>query len=282
MSESSPLADLEAALEAGRVTTKSGLELPEAWRHMPLTVVIPTYNEAENLTAVISAVAELPLVCLSILVVDDDSPDGTGQLAEELAKDYNIIQARADRTGRMSVLHRATKDGLGRAYVAGMARALEERAEYVLQMDADGSHPPTAIPAMLGTALATGADVIVGSRYVTGGSIDTDWSWHRKLLSAFANFYVNRILGTRIRDVTAGFNLWKRSTLADLSLDTIRGSAYSFQVEMKYRAVRRGFLLVEIPIHFTERAAGRSKMSLSVQLESAWRPWLLRITRTRR
>ncbi len=282
MSESNPLVDLEVALDTKRSIVSPVLKLPEIWRHTPLTVIIPTYNEAENLPAVISAVAELSLSCLSILVVDDNSPDGTGRLAEELAKSYNAAQARVGRAGRMSVLHRTTKDGLGRAYVAGMAHALEEGAEYVLQMDADASHPHTVIPAMLGTALATGADVIVGSRYVTGGSIDTDWSWHRKLLSAFANFYVNRILGTRIRDVTAGFNLWKRSTLADLDLGTIRGSAYSFQVEMKYRTVRRGFLLIEIPIHFTERAAGRSKMSLAVQLESAWSPWLLRFARTRR
>lgn len=280
MSETSqPATDVEAALGARYVASKSGLELPKVWRQTPLTVVIPTYNEAENLAAVIRAVTELPLDGLSILVVDDNSPDGTGCLAEELAKSFNSAQTRTDRTGRMGVLHRTRKDGLGRAYIAGMTHALEEGAEYVLQMDADGSHPHTVIPAMLGTALATGADIIVGSRYVTSGSIDTEWSWHRKLLSAFANLYVNRILGTRIRDVTAGFNLWKRSTLTAIDLETVRGSAYSFQVEMKYRAVRHGFLFVEIPIHFTERAAGRSKMNFAVQLESAWMPWRLRFTR---
>lgn len=277
MSESSPsAAGAEVVMDARCIATRPRPELLGAWRQTPLTVVIPTYNEAKNLAAIIRAVTELPLDRLSILVVDDNSPDGTGQLAEELAKSFNTAQVCTDRIGRMNVIHRTKKDGLGRAYIAGITRALEEGAEYVLQMDADGSHPPTAIPAMLGTALITGADVIVGSRYVTCGSIDTDWSWYRKMLSAFANFYVNRILGTRIRDVTAGFNLWKGSTLAAIDMENIRGSAYSFQVEMKYRAIRHGFLLVEIPIHFTERAAGRSKMSFAVQLESAWTPWLLR------
>lgn len=281
MSETSPHRAVEAPGEAAGGAspgTRRGADLPAAWRDTAITVVTPTYNEADNLPQVIEAVTEIGLDRLSIVVVDDNSPDGTGKLADELADDYNIAQARANRFGRMDVVHRAGKEGLGRAYIAGMSRALDEGAEYVVQMDADGSHPCTAIPAMLGAALATGADVVVGSRYVSGGSVDTDWSWRRKALSAFANFYVNRILGTRIRDVTSGFNLWHRSTLNELDLHTIQGSAYSFQVEMKYRATHCGRVLLEVPIHFVERSAGRSKMTLAVQLESAWRPWKLLFT----
>ncbi|HEV7977015.1 polyprenol monophosphomannose synthase [Amycolatopsis sp.] len=263
------------------MTETSPTELPAAWRSTAITVVIPTYNEADNLPAVIAAVTGIGLDGLSILVVDDNSPDGTGKLADELAEGYNKTQAESDRPGRMNVLHRAEKDGLGRAYIAGMTQALEDGAQYVVQMDADGSHPYTAIPAMLGAALATGADVVTGSRYVSGGSVDADWSWRRKALSAFANFYVNRILRTRIRDVTSGFNLWHRATLEALDLKTIKGSSYSFQVEMKYRASQDDRVLLEIPIHFVERAAGSSKMTLAVQLESAWRPWRLLFTRSR-
>jgi dolichol-phosphate mannosyltransferase len=256
-------------------------DLPDSWRDTALTVVVPTYNEVENLRAVIDALAAVPLNALSILVVDDNSPDKTGELAEELATAYNDGQKQLDRSGRMSVLHRTTKDGLGRAYVAGMKLALERGAEYVVQMDADGSHPPATIPAMLGTALLAGAGIVVGSRYVSGGSVDADWSWQRKALSAFANFYVNRILGTRIRDITAGFNLWHKSVLTAVNLETVRGSAYSFQVELKYRTVQQGALLVELPIHFVDRTAGDSKMDLAVQLESAWRPWQLRFFPTK-
>lgn len=279
MSETSPHRAAEADGDSPGARCRVGL--PAAWRDTAITVVTPTYNEADNLPRVIEAMTEIGLDGLSILVVDDNSPDGTGKLADRLADDYNTAQARGNRSGRMNVVHRAGKEGLGRAYIAGMTRALDDGAEYIVQMDADGSHPYTAIPAMLGAALATGADVVVGSRYVAGGSVDTDWSWRRKALSAFANFYVNCILGTRIRDVTSGFNLWHRSTLNELDLRTIQGSAYSFQVEMKYRASQCGRVLLEIPIHFVERSAGRSKMTLAVQLESAWRPWSLLFTRSR-
>lgn len=248
-------------------------DMPPPWRAVPLTIVVPTYNEADNLPGVVRVLTALPLDNLSILVVDDNSPDGTGELADKLAAQLN-----ADKPGRMHVLHRTGKTGLGSAYIAGMTRAVELGAEYVVQMDADGSHPADAIPGMLGTALATDAGVVVGSRYVPGGSVDESWSWRRKALSAWANFYVNAILRVRVRDVTAGFNLWRSDTLAAIGLDTIRSGAYGFQVEMKYRAKEAGNAMVEVPIHFTERAAGESKMSLSVQLESAIRPWQIRFS----
>jgi dolichol-phosphate mannosyltransferase len=244
-------------------------EIPPSWRAVPLTIVVPTYNEAENLPGVVDLLSGLPLDNLSILVVDDNSPDGTGQVADKLA---------AERPDRMHVVHRKGKSGLGSAYIAGMSRAVELGAQYVVQMDADGSHPADAIPGMLATALATNAGLVVGSRYVPGGSVDETWSRRRKLLSAWANFYVNAILRVRVRDVTAGFNLWRADVLSDIDLSTIRSGAYGFQVEMKYRAAQAGNIMVEVPIHFTERAAGESKMSLSVQLESAIRPWQIRFS----
>ncbi|MFI1162236.1 polyprenol monophosphomannose synthase [Streptomyces sp. NPDC020801] len=239
-----------------------------------VTVVMPTYNEAANLPRMAEAVLGLPLGGLRLKVVDDSSPDGTGRIAEELAEKYN-----AAGQDRMSVLHRTEKDGLGRAYTAGMTAALEEGAAYVVQMDADGSHPVEAVPRMLDTALASGAGLVVGSRYVTGGSLDEDWGAHRVLLSRFANAYARTVLGTEINDITAGFNLWSAATLREVDLSTLDSAGYSFQVELKYRAVRAGHRAVEIPIRFGERTEGVSKMTLRTQLESAVVPIRLRLRR---
>jgi dolichol-phosphate mannosyltransferase len=181
----------------------------------------------------------------------------------------------------MSVLHRTGKDGLGRAYAAGMSAALDEGAEYVVQMDADGSHPAEAIPRMLGTALANGVGLVVGSRYVEGGSLDEDWGAHRVLLSRFANRYARTVLGTRIRDITAGFNLWSAQALRDVDLATLDSAGYSFQVELKFKAVRAGHSAVEIPIRFEERTEGVSKMNLATQVESALVPLRLRMRNRR-
>ena len=181
----------------------------------------------------------------------------------------------------MSVLHRTEKDGLGRAYVAGMSAALAEGAEYVVQMDADGSHPVEAVPRMLGTAVATGVGLVVGSRYVEGGSLDEEWGRHRVLLSRFANRYARTVLGTKIRDITAGFNLWSAATLRDVDLATLDSAGYSFQVELKFKAVRAGHSAVEIPIRFEERTEGVSKMNLSTQIESAVMPVRLRLRNRR-
>ncbi|NGO40989.1 polyprenol monophosphomannose synthase [Streptomyces ureilyticus] len=240
-----------------------------------VTVVMPTYNEAANLPRMAEAVLQLPLNGLHLKIVDDSSPDGTGRIAEELAEKYNA-DAPAWQP-RMSVLHRTEKDGLGRAYVAGMSAAVDEGAEYVVQMDADGSHPVEAVPRMLGTAVASGVGLVVGSRYVEGGSLDEDWGAHRVLLSRFANRYARTVLGTKIRDITAGFNLWSAQTLRDVDLRSLDSAGYSFQVELKYKAVRAGHSAVEIPIRFEERTEGVSKMTLRTQLESAVVPVRLRL-----
>ncbi|WP_449352371.1 polyprenol monophosphomannose synthase [Streptomyces shaanxiensis] len=241
-----------------------------------VTVVMPTYNEAANLPRIAELVLGLPVDGLHLKIVDDSSPDGTGRIAEELAEKYNW-----DGRRRMSVLHRTEKDGLGRAYVAGMSAALDEGAEYVVQMDADGSHPVEAVPRMLGTAIASGVGLVVGSRYVEGGSLDEEWGKHRVLLSRFANRYARTVLGTKIRDITAGFNLWSAATLRDIDLATLDSAGYSFQVELKFKAVRAGHSAVEIPIRFEERTEGVSKMSLATQIESAIVPVRLRLRNRR-
>ncbi|KMS93109.1 glycosyl transferase [Streptomyces regensis] len=241
---------------------------------LPVTVVMPTYNEAANLPGMAEAVLGLPLEGLHLKIVDDSSPDGTGRIAEELAAEYN----RGGRR-RMSVLHRTEKDGLGRAYTAGMSAALAEGAAYVVQMDADGSHPVEAVPRMLEAALASGAGLVVGSRYVEGGSLDERWGAHRVLLSRFANRYARAVLGTEIQDITAGFNLWSAATLRDVDLSSLDSAGYSFQVELKYKAVRAGHTAVEVPIRFAERTEGASKMTLRTQLESAVVPLRLRLKR---
>lgn len=247
------------------------VELPAPWCDTAVTVVLPTYNEAENLPVVTRALLALPLPRLHVLVVDDNSPDGTGDVAEDLARTYD---------GRVSVVHRTAKEGLGRAYVDGMTRAIDAGADVVVQMDADLSHPPEVIPEMLGTLLATRAGVVIGSRYVTGGVLAEEWGLHRRLLSGWANFYVQRLLSLRIRDVTAGFKLWRATTLRDLDLPTVGSNGYSFQVEMNYRTVLRGHRVMEVPIRFEERQRGASKMSFAVQWESALMP--LRLRRRRR
>ncbi|AEW96599.1 dolichyl-phosphate beta-D-mannosyltransferase [Streptantibioticus cattleyicolor NRRL 8057 = DSM 46488] len=245
--------------------------LPEQWSTVPLTVVMPTYNEAENLPRMAEALIGLGLPGLRLLVVDDNSPDGTGEVAESLARHYN------DETHtRVSVLHRTAKDGLGRAYVAGMDQAVADGAAYVLQMDADGSHPVEYVPQMLGTALATGAGFVVGSRYVSGGRLAEEWGLHRRLLSRWANTYVSSVLRTGLRDVTAGFAMWRADTVTAMRLSEVRSNGYSFQVELKYQAVRAGYTGVEVPIHFEERQIGASKMTAAVQIESAILPWRLR------
>lgn len=240
-----------------------------------LTVVIPTFNEAENLPAMAAALAKLPLPGLQLLVVDDNSPDGTGQVADRLAALYNGPGDNAERP-RFQVIHRVGKAGLGTAYIAGMRQALASGADYIVQMDADFSHSPLYIPQMLGVMLATDADVVIGSRYVPGGSLDEGWGWWRRLLSWWANLYSRMILGLRIRDMTAGFKLWKREALVHIGLDTIRSNGYTFQVEMAYLCEKLGYRLVEIPIHFEDRRIGQSKMDVPVKLESAWRTWQIR------
>ena len=230
-----------------------------------LTVVTPTYNEAENLVKLVSASFTLPGVDLRLLVVDDNSPDGTGQLAEELALQY---------PGRLSVHHRAGKLGLGTAYLSGFQRALGEGAQAVGQMDADFSHPPEKLLELL--RLLETCDVALGSRYVPGGSLDRAWPIWRKGLSAFGNLYARTILGLPVRDVTGGFRIWRRETLLGMPLERIRSNGYAFQVEMSYVAHRLGYRIKEAPIYFADRRWGQSKMSFRIQREAAVRVWQMR------
>lgn len=245
-----------------------GVDLPEPWRSAEVAVVLPTYQEAANLPKITEVLMGLPLPALRVLVVDDNSPDGTGELAERLADQYG--------RNRVEVVHRQGKEGLGRAYVVGMTRAMAAGAEFVVQMDADLSHSPEYLPGMLGTLLSADADVVIGSRYVVGASTASDWAWYRRALSAFANVYVRVLLRLGIRDVTAGYKIWRSAALQSIGLGSVRSNGYSFQVEMNYRARLRGLKVVELPIHFAEREAGESKMTFKVQLESAMMPFRLR------
>jgi dolichol-phosphate mannosyltransferase len=231
---------------------------------LSFVVVIPTYNEAENLPTMVSALFSLPLDDLHILVVDDHSPDGTGALAESLKAE----------TGRVDVIHREGKLGLGSAYIAGFKKAIAEGAQLIGQMDCDFSHPPEKL-IELKQAILAGADLALGSRYIPGGSLDEKWPFWRKALSGFGNFYARTILAIPIRDVTGGFRVWKREMLSAMPLDDIRSNGYVFQVEMLYVASILDCQVTEIPIYFADRRFGQSKMSFRIQVEAALRVWRL-------
>jgi len=228
---------------------------------MQLTVIIPTYNEAENLPRLAQVLLALPLN-LHMLVVDDNSPDGTGQVADDLALQY---------PAHISVSHRSGKQGLGTAYLSGFRQALRGGADAVAQMDADFSHPAEKLVEML--SLLPTCDVVIGSRYVAGGAVDRCWPRWRKGLSAFGNSYARTILGIPIRDITGGFRIWRRDVLMDLPMDRVRSNGYAFQVEMAYLAHCLGYRFREIPIYFADRHWGQSKMSLRIQVEAAIRVW---------
>lgn len=232
---------------------------------MKITMVIPTYNESENLPKLVHDVLALPLEDIHVLIVDDNSPDGTGDVAEKLRVQYN---------DRVHCLHRAGKLGLGSAYREGFKKAIEEGADYIGQMDADFSHPIDKIPLMVKEL--EHADLVIGSRYVKGGSLDENWPFYRKWLSGFGNAYARVILNLPNRDVTGGFKLWKKETLQAMPMDTIKSNGYVFQVEMNYVASKMGFKIVEIPIYFQERTMGKSKMNMKISMEAAWRTIALR------
>jgi dolichol-phosphate mannosyltransferase len=238
--------------------------LPSSGERLKTTIVIPTYNEAENIPKLVAELFALPLPELSLLIVDDNSPDGTGQIAEDLGRQHQ---------GRVQVMHRAGKLGLGTAYIQGFGRAIEQGAEAIGQMDADFSHPIEKIPELI-AALQTN-DVALGSRYVAGGKLDENWPLWRKSLSGFGNFYARTILWLPLRDVTGGFRVWRRRTLESMPLQRIRSNGYVFQVEMAYVANRLGFTFKEIPIYFADRRWGQSKMNFRIQLEAAMRVWQL-------
>ena len=249
------------------------MELPEPWRSAAVTVVLPTYNEAANLPVIVAGLLALPLPGLRILVADDNSPDGTGRIADQLAAEYG--------QARMTVVHRPGQAGPRPRLRGRDDPGHPAGAEFVVQMDSDLSHAPRYLPQMLGTLLSASADVVIGSRYVAGASLASEWSWHRRALSGFANYYVRALLRLGIRDVTAGFKIWRSSALETIDVASIRSNGYSFQVEMNFRSVRHGLKIVELPIHFADRREGESKMNLRVQLESALIPFLLRRRATR-
>lgn len=226
-------------------------------------VVIPTYNEKENITAITEALMRLP-AHLNVLIVDDNSPDGTGQIADQLAEQYR---------GRVNVLHRYEKGGLGPAYIAGFKEALQLGADYIIQMDADFSHQPKYIAELI-AKLESGYDFVIASRFAPGGGVDENWSFYRKLLSWFANrVYTRLLLNIPVYDATAGYRIWQRATLIGLDLERVRSNGYVFQVEMAYVACRLGFKVTEIPIYFPDRQRGESKMDIRIQLEAALRVW---------
>ncbi|HEX6271191.1 MAG TPA: polyprenol monophosphomannose synthase [Anaerolineales bacterium] len=228
---------------------------------MRITVVLPTYNEAENLSKLVSALLSLPLD-VTLLVVDDNSPDGTGAVADSLSK------AHPDK---VTVLHRAGKLGLRSAYIEGFRKAFELGADAVVQMDADFSHEPVVLTEM--ARRITSYDVVIGSRYVRGGSLARRWPFWRKALSAFGNTYARTILGFPLHDLTTGYRMWRREALQNMPLDRIRSNGYIFLVEMAYVAFLMGYDIAEVPIHFADRRWGESKMSLKIQLEAAIRIW---------
>ncbi|MHB8420794.1 MAG: polyprenol monophosphomannose synthase [Myxococcales bacterium] len=230
-------------------------------------VVLPTYDEIENLTAIVPAVFAAS-DRIEILVVDDNSPDGTGRLADELAA----------KEPRLHVLHRPRKEGLGRAYLAGFAWALERPYERVLEMDADFSHDPRHLPALL--EASGGADLVLGSRYVPGGGTE-NWGLGRRLLSRGGSLYARTLLGVRIRDLTGGFKCFRRGVLERLDLGSVRSEGYSFQIELTYRALSLGLRVVEVPIRFADRRVGKSKMSKEIFAEAVAAVIRLRLDRRR-
>lgn len=231
---------------------------------MKIKIIIPTYNEAENLPKLVSALSSLSIPHLGILVVDDNSPDGTGQIADRLAKETN---------GMVEVLHRAGKLGLGTAYLQGFKICMAQDVDAVIQMDADFSHPVEKVPELAN--LIQTCDVAIGSRYVPGGKLDERWPFWRKALSGFGNFYARTILSAPVRDMTGGFRIWRTQTLAAMPLEGVRSNGYVFQVEMIYIAHRLGFTIKETPIYFADRRWGKSKMSFRIQVEAALRTWKL-------
>jgi dolichol-phosphate mannosyltransferase len=236
----------------------------------PAWLILPTYNEVANLQPLVEAL--LPLLAAAapaghrVLVVDDDSPDGTGRVADMLAA----------REPAVEVLHRPVREGLGPAYLAGFARALAAGAGHVIQMDADFSHDPHDVARLL-AAVGRGADLALGSRYVTGGSLTAAWHPARRAISRAGCWYARTLLGVDVRDLTGGFKCFRADALASLDLATVRSVGYAFQVELTYRAIRRGLAVVEVPIRFGERRAGQSKMSPAIALEAAWRVAAMRL-----
>jgi dolichol-phosphate mannosyltransferase len=229
-------------------------------------VCLPTYDERENLEPMLRALAQVLGPDDRVLVIDDNSPDGTGALADRLAEELGFVD----------VLHRERKEGLGPAYLAGFRRALDAGAELVLEMDCDFSHDPADVPRLL--AAAGEADLVLGSRYVPGGGVE-NWGLVRRAISYGGSLYARVLLGVRVRDLTGGFKCFRREVLEAIPLDRVRSRGYAFQIELTYRALRQGFRVREVPIRFVDRAVGGSKMSRAIVLEAIWKVPLLRLGR---
>jgi dolichol-phosphate mannosyltransferase len=224
-------------------------------------VCLPTYNERENLEPMLRALGDKGV---HVLVIDDSSPDGTGELADRLADELDYVD----------VLHRERKEGLGPAYLAGFRRALADGADLILEMDCDFSHDPKDVPRLVEAAAE--ADVVLGSRYVPGGAV-SNWGVLRRFVSAGGSLYARIVLGVSVRDLTGGFKCCRRAVLETIDLDAIHSKGYAFQIETTYRALRKGFKVVEIPITFVDREAGGSKMSQAIVAEGIWKVPMLRL-----
>ena len=233
---------------------------------MKTLIVLPTFNEAENLPKLVQAIFSLPEVDISLLIVDDNSPDGTGRIADQLAGQH---------PGKISVMHRKGKQGLASAYIQGLQHALQMDVDAIGMMDSDFSHAPEKLPEMI--AALEDADLVIGSRYVAGGSVDRHWPIWRKALSAFGNFYARTILGMRINDVTTGYRLWRAEKMRSFPLERVLSSGYIFLVEMAYLASKLGYRIKEVPIYFADRKWGESKMNLRIQIEAAFRVWQVKL-----
>jgi dolichol-phosphate mannosyltransferase len=236
---------------------------PEAW------LILPTYNEAENIGPFVAAVLEYLPANARVLIVDDSSPDGTGEIADGMAAEREAV----------SVLHRPLREGLGPAYIAGFREALAGGAELILEMDSDFSHEPAYLPSLL--EAIEGADLAIGSRYVPGGGVG-DWGAMRRAISRGGSTYSRLVLGVEVKDMTGGFKCFRREVLEAIDLDAIRSKGYAFQVELTYRVVQKGFRVVEVPIVFRDRRVGSSKMSRAIVAEAIWRVPLLRFGGRRR
>ena len=223
-------------------------------------VIIPTYNEKENVRNIITAVLALDEHQFDVLIVDDNSPDGTGAIVDEMI---------AERPDRINILKRAGKQGLGTAYIAGFKWALERHYEYIIEMDADFSHPVAKLPELQAACATGGADVSVGSRYISGVNV-VNWPMGRMLMSYYASFYVRLVTGMKVRDATAGYVCYRREVLLSINLDAIEFKGYAFQIEMKFTAYRMGFVIKEGPIVFINRVKGTSKMNSSIFFEALW------------
>ena len=235
---------------------------------MRACLCLPTYDERENLEPMLRALRDVLGPDDRVLVIDDSSPDGTGELADRLAGELDFVD----------VLHRPRKEGLGPAYLAGFRRALAAGAELIVEMDCDFSHDPADVPRLLDAA--ADADLVLGSRYVPGGGVE-NWGLVRRLISSGGSLYARLLLGVPVRDLTGGFKVFRRDALEAIPLDRVHSRGYAFQIELTYRAIRRGFRVVEVPIRFVDREVGGSKMSRAIVLEAIWKVPLLRLAALR-